>query len=555
MKKTEHNSLAYYLERGLGPFHLEVTYEDNSGIEGHPFSFLVLSDADPLSRTIKGRIVTDAGATVKEVLLLVQRDEYPIADDPLCSIANPDVERAWQEAFSSYLREGKGDSLFLSGQIDQSGNLVPMAPLFFCNRTNSFFPPFCPACSLPLEQCEDDELLALAGLRPYSGSLRRYLHCPACSGRGKLRFYAYKTDSLDPPDVEDRFGLIRRLGFLVFSSHETEGFPCRACQFRDECYGIEQKAGLSVIPFAFYPFHMLIVSSFSLNVWNREQREEKEDRLAAREQGLRLGWSLITAVAAAQNDRLAKTGIPERLELLRDGVREEVSTEGLGPVQQDSAPREEEVGDVPLEEALTNDDIRALLSEIARDWRNRAAGPIPKPADTQLEDDSEESVETVFLTIADLEESSITFVPKEGNEVRETATTPPAGRGLSDDMEKTVILSPSLAEKEIDLEKTVILGANQTAPATTPQAVPGAPFENEIHPGGQQADVEETVIISPGYRTTGSRTGAGETGVRQEAGVQEEGEPKPKAPKSDMDDLEATVILKVDDRPKTRGGR
>jgi hypothetical protein len=556
MKKAEQNSLTYYLEPGSGPFHLEVIYEGGKDVEGDPPSFLILSASDPLSRVIKGRVVTDAGAQVKDVLLLMQRDEYGFTDDQFCPITNPDVERAWQQTFLAYLKDGKEDFLLLSRQMTTAGALARMTSLFFCNKTGLFFSPPCPTCGLPLEQCEDDELLVLAGLRPYAASLRRYLYCETCSSQGKFRFYAYETDGLNPAGVENRFDLIKRFVSLACSFDENGDFLCRSCELRDECYGPEQKALSRVVPFGFYPFYMLIVSGPSLNIWNREEREGKEDLLAAREHALRLGWSLITSLGAGQNEPLATAAVPERLAALRDGLEETaLSTDLCAPPQDSVTVSDEAIQDAISEKPVANDDIRRLLSEIGRDWRNRPEETMPRPADNQWDDDMEESVETVFLTIGDLEQGASPYTHIKEDEALETVMQSPVRAERLDDMDKTVILSVAPAEKEIDIEKTMILSAAQgveAAPSSTAAPEPGA--RKEMARKDLQGDVEETVILSADY-LSGSASGAAGTGMGPEAGNIQGEPPKQPAKKSEDDLIEATVILKLDDRPKTKGNR
>lgn len=543
MKKTEQNSLTYYLG-GSAPFHLEMTYEGGKSV-----------DSDPLSRVIRGRIVTDAGTKVKDVLLLVQRDEYGFTDDGLCPITNVDVERAWQQAFSSYLKDGKEDSLLFSKQMDTAGNLARMDSLFFCEKTGLFFSPPCPTCGLPLTQCEDDEILALAGLRSYTGSLRRYLHCGTCSGQEKRQFYVYEKDHLDPADVEDRFGLIKRLASLAYSCNENVDFLCSACRFRDECYGTEQKALSSVVPFAFYPFYMLIVSGLSLNIWNRDQREEKEDLLVAREHALRLGWSLIKAAGTGQNEQWSKTGLPEKLEMLRDGVSEAVSPEDTSEPPEDLAANHEPAQYVAPGNVTTNDDLRRVLEEIGKDWRNRPEEAMPKPTDTQPNDDMEESVETVFLSIADLGDVSSTYTPKKEDEGSEMVIQPSKTES-PDHTDKTAILSSPSAEEEIDLERTVLLNVNQATAPQTPPPAPTEPVQESKTPSTTpQADVEETVFISADYGATGIDTGAAETDVGSQSRAGGEEAPKQPAKKVEDDLLEATVILKIDDTSKGKGRR
>lgn len=562
--KTEQISLLYYLKRDSGPFHLEVTREGSQSVKDNVPPFPSLFDNDPLSRVIKGRIATDAGITVKDVLLLVQRDEYLFSDDSLCIIANPDVERAWQQAFVSYLKDGKSNLLLLSKQMSVTGELARMDPLFFCKRTTVFFSPPCPTCGLPLGQCEDDALLTLAGLKPYTQSLKRYLYCDKCSGPGAFQFYAYETDNQEPAVVENRFGLIERLNSLARSPGETSGLPCRTCRFKDECYGPEQKAPFSMVPFAFYPFYMLIVSPPSLTMWNVAQREEKENIITDREHALRLGWSLVASVGKGQNEQLSTTGVPQKLEMLREGVKEGLVLPDSNAVSMDSiAPHYEIAKDETPEKAPANDEICRLLGEIRRDWSDRLSETPSRPlAEPPVDEDTdmEESVETVFLTLADLEKFSTPYTAKTEDTGLETVMQSPARPEPPEDTDKTVILSAApveniSAEKQIDMEKTVILNIGETVEAAPVSTAPAAQEENEALRKDHHTEIEETVIISADYHPPGSDAGAIAAATAPGAGTIQADTTK-KSQIKDKDDLiEATVILNVSDRSKIKGNR
>lgn len=557
--KTERVSLLSYLRPEPGSFYLELTHKSGWPNDGRPSPFVPLVESDPLSRVMQGRIVTDAGTTIKDVLLLVQKDAYGFVDDSLCPFFNPDVERAWQDAFSFYLKGGK-ELLLFSKQMRQAGGLARMDPLFFCDRTGQFFPPLCPVCGLPLEQCEDDGLLALIGLKPYTRSLKRYLFCEACTNQDRLRFYIYETDGTEPGGVENRFGLIKRFESLLHSAEGMADFPCRTCQFQDQCYGTEQKVVSTVTPFAFYPFHMLILSGPTLNIWNGEQKEEKEDLLGAREHALRLGWSLVTSLGKGENEGLSTTGIGQRLETLRKGVIEDVALADASTV---SAPSIAEYGEAPKggisAETATNDEIGKLLAEIRKDWQNRVSEAARPPlAEIGPEDDTdmEESVETVFLSLSDLDQIvPPPPPPKEEDITPETVLQPPSREESPEDAEKTVILSAAPAPKQIDFEKTVILNVGATAEASAPVAGT-MDVQTKMPETAQEVQIEETVIISADCRPAGPGTGAVEVPTEFPAGTVQ-GEPHTKQPalQDEGDLLEETVILRVDDRPKTRGNR
>lgn len=558
MKNPCNNSLLPYLNQGSGGFHLEVTHGSGQAIENTVSPFLVAGENDPLSRVIKGRIITDAGITVKDLLLLVQRDEYLFSDDSFCTINNMDVERAWQDSFASYLKDGKKDFLLLSGQMSATGGLARMGSLFFCKRTELFFSPPCPACGLPLDQCEDDELLTLAGLKSYTQSLDRYLYCAACTNQSVFRFYASRANNIEQAGVESRLDLIKRFGSLVPSSGGTLAFPCGACQFRDECYGVEQKALSSIVPFSFYPFYMLILSAPTLNMWDTGQKEEKENAIAVREHALRLGWSLITSIGKGRNEEFFAMGGPQKLEMLREGIGEEALLAEMGASSVDSIlPCQEASRDEISPEPVANDEVARVLAEIRREWSSRLSEPTPSViADAPADEDMEESVETVFLTLADLEQLGAPNTTEIENAAIETVMQTPVSTEPSEDADKTVILSAASVEnahpeKQMDMEKTMILNMGQTAGAGTPSVVPPVPQENEAPPKGRQVEIEETVIISAGQYQTGPGAGVIKTSTEPEAGTTEEdGITQP--PPGEEDLIEATVILNINDRSKRK---
>ncbi len=256
-----------YLNLASNHFSLKISLnsEDPAVLEKTPFPFFMILDSDPLTRLHEAHLVTDAGSEVKRVFLLVQRDQYLIKKDELWPIHNPDVDEYWQRAFSFYEVEKHNGSLTLLANQILEKRLVPFQPLFFCKTRKLFFGPPCPICGLPLEQCYDENLLARAGLQPYAASLKRYLFCPACNPQEGLHFYAYELDHSDPPTLKDRWGLIQEFGKLGEKENLTTPFPCIQCSLHQECYGADRRVLSRVVPFAFYPFYMLIFEAPSLN--------------------------------------------------------------------------------------------------------------------------------------------------------------------------------------------------------------------------------------------------------------------------------------------------
>jgi hypothetical protein len=261
-------SLLSYLDAQRGNFHLKftLTSDDSTTLEKAPFPFLTLTDTDPLTRLIEARLRTDAGSDIDRVFLLVQRDRYLLAKDELRPVNNREVEEAWQEAFSFYASEQKDPSFIcLANQLDESGKLTQCSPLFFCKTKQLYFHPPCPKCGLPLQQCEDDDLLGRSGLLPYSGSLKRYLYCRSCTSSGTFDFYVYEREPSDPPALRDCRALIREFKLLIEHSNIADRFPCIECPNHKECYGPDQHVTSRIAPLSFYPFYMFIFKAMSLH--------------------------------------------------------------------------------------------------------------------------------------------------------------------------------------------------------------------------------------------------------------------------------------------------
>jgi len=271
VREQDHSpSLLPYLALGnAGAFlKIDLVSEDLSGLTGDSFPFLLISDSDPLTRLIKAEFTTDSGSTIRDVFLLVQRDDYRLSTNQLAPLTNADIERFWQETLRYHRRNRNGHPLItLQQQIDKTGNLTPFQPLFFCGTAKAFFHPPCPSCGLPLRQCSDDQLLDSLGLQPYALSLSRYLFCSSCYSSGRdTPFYERRKRALGPPVVKDSADLIRAFEQLVREGNEASGLPCITCSQKEFCFG----SGASLVtppitPFSFYPFFMLIHEAMSVN--------------------------------------------------------------------------------------------------------------------------------------------------------------------------------------------------------------------------------------------------------------------------------------------------
>lgn len=260
-------SLLPYLEKSRGTLRLKVSlvFQEPALLEKITTPFLIIDDSGPLARLMEAQFLTDAGDLLRKVFLLVQKDQYRLAEDELWPVTNPDIENAWQHAFSFFSNEGKQRQVtVLSSQINEKNRLSPLAPLFFCKAKQVFFCPPCPRCGAALAQCTDDGLLSAKSLQPFSLSLKRYLFCPSCDSQGPSDFYVYQLDNNDPPGLKDRWTLINEFGLLLDRGNLASEFPCYSCDVREDCFKSDA-ASSRIVPFSFYPFHLLIIEAMSLH--------------------------------------------------------------------------------------------------------------------------------------------------------------------------------------------------------------------------------------------------------------------------------------------------
>jgi hypothetical protein len=234
--------------------------QDTGAPRSYPFD--ILDDSAPYCRLVQAAVVTDAGTVLKKVILQLQKDHYLPSADPLYRVTNGDVDRSWQETFVARLRNP--EMILLSSQTDRDKRLVQQAPLFYCREKGEFFHPVCPSCGLPLSLCTDDGYLKKSGLVPYATSLKRYLYCRACCQLGLQEIYLYERDHADPLSLKDRWSLIEAFAAVDEDLDPEDAFPCARCGERDACFGQQHLARMRMIPFSFYPFHMLLHSAPSL---------------------------------------------------------------------------------------------------------------------------------------------------------------------------------------------------------------------------------------------------------------------------------------------------
>ncbi len=99
-------SLLDYLTGTKAPFSLGFV-SDFSGLNAETaplFPFEIINDTSALTRIIRARVESDALSVVKQVFLLLSRDDYPLAAAGLNPLTNIDIESAWQDAFRNHVQ-------------------------------------------------------------------------------------------------------------------------------------------------------------------------------------------------------------------------------------------------------------------------------------------------------------------------------------------------------------------------------------------------------------------------------------------------------------------
>ena len=262
------SSLLPYLEpaKEKCALRLSITPQDASAQGETRTPFLAISDSAPFTSLIQAQFVSDAGSTIRNVFVLLQKDAYHFTKDELWPVTNEDVEKWWHNAFSFYSNKDQDDSVMvLADQLNGNGEFLPFQSLWFCTQKHVFFHPLCYKCGYPLQLCSDDDLLSSVGLQPYSTSLKRYVFCSSCFAlEGNTDFYVFARGLSDPSIVKDRWDMMRELGELKECKDHMGQFPCVECPHHQECYGSQGLVVSRVVPFSFYPFYMLIFEAMSV---------------------------------------------------------------------------------------------------------------------------------------------------------------------------------------------------------------------------------------------------------------------------------------------------
>ncbi|MDD2735356.1 MAG: hypothetical protein PHF56_15570 [Desulfuromonadaceae bacterium] len=266
MAKPETSHRAISLLPFLQPSNRSPRLALIEGTSDASYPFAMVDDSAPFSRVIRGAFLTDAGSRLKNVFLVLQRDMYRLKDSTFSTVNNLTIEACWHKIPSFAKTSDSGDEIIsLTADSCDYEKMGLFSPLLFCREKNLFMPLLCPSCARELELCHDDELLIQKGLHPYSTSVRRYLYCPSCSSSEQSVFFVREKENTDPLFLSDCMDLVYRLQLLAEKGVDTGSFPCFSCSERDTCYGSTNNVRSRLLPFSFFPFHLLIVDAPTLN--------------------------------------------------------------------------------------------------------------------------------------------------------------------------------------------------------------------------------------------------------------------------------------------------
>jgi hypothetical protein len=304
-------SLSHYLTTTDARFQLKLLprQEEISIHEGDCFPFSTVRDSNLLASILEASIVSDAGSGIKNVFILIQKDDYHFSKGESWPANNLDIDQAWQNVFTYLTDSNQKDSVvILRDQVDDNGRFLQWSPLFYCQYRQTFFQPPCPQCGFPLKICDDDALLIRMNLKPYATSLTRYLFCPDCNDTvNKFPFYVRTRDSSDLPTLKDQNDLIRGFGRLVHNGNGHTNIPCRTCTSLQECYQGDHLADSRIVAVSFYPFFMIALDAPSMHILDflpliaGADPDDVANRLHAEGQGGRLKYIKNFDVPDSQN--------------------------------------------------------------------------------------------------------------------------------------------------------------------------------------------------------------------------------------------------------------
>lgn len=180
---------------------------DNASVQpdqSGSFPFTTVGPDQPLFKSVKARIITDGDSVVRPVHAILQHDGVSIESGTANLAHNGDIDRCWQTTHRHYARESgfSTNLIHFAEQLGPQDTPLPFQPLFYCTFTQCYFQPPCPYCGDPVVLCRNEDILIRAGLKSYSESLSRYLHCPSCClSFDKPVFYAPEKNDSDPPSL------------------------------------------------------------------------------------------------------------------------------------------------------------------------------------------------------------------------------------------------------------------------------------------------------------------------------------------------------------------
>ncbi len=240
--------------------------DDNKKFEASNLSSIETSG--PFTKVLEGFITAGGAGSYADLFLLVQPDTYHLTDSELNPVNNIQVDKAWQDAWDCIQKQPDANRLVLPIQVGQQNQLVPLRSIFHCNHTQRFFHPPCPECGSELALCRDDDGLRNAGLPAYSESLVRFIHCPACHAvvPGETMFYTIESSAESLAQVQSSQQLIESFSKLLAKEELKQALPCVSCKEAAICYGPETVVHQRLKPLFFYPFHMFLQPSPTLNM-------------------------------------------------------------------------------------------------------------------------------------------------------------------------------------------------------------------------------------------------------------------------------------------------
>jgi len=439
-------SLIPYLDSTEHPFALKIAFPAHTrdSRDNHAESFIILNDTDALTRLFMGKLVMKSGSTLKDLYLLVQRDQYHLPF-PLPHLHNNiDIEHSWQEAARLFASSQRGALSFAPEPTGEKG-ILPFRSLFFCSFRSLFFHPPCPSCGGLLELCADDDVLNTAGLAPYSASLQRYLYCPSCIATGKdPLFFAPRRGDDDPPVLEDLQLLSKGFGQILGNAKVS--FPCSSCPETTTCYGPEGKAGGRILSFSFFPFYLMAFDSYPVDAMDYLKSPSPR----------------------------ATSSAPEVREKPRKEAESKIDTPAEEPENEPAA-------------------VIDVLLGLRKKWTAALPKPEAQPAAKEAKEVPEQDIKELPV---DMLEKTMIFSPAEMERATSAAETP----AKKDTPPSPSSEPPQIPPQEVLLEKTMIFSpgtvpappsATEKPPGKAPPAAPKPPRQ----PSGEI--LEKTMISTP----------------------------------------------------------